>query len=151
MIRIKKPQDLGAAALFILLGSVCLWVGRDYPYGTLARMGPGFFPITLSWLLIGFGILIGALACSFNTGPAVARTNWRGLLLIVVGIILFGFLINSAGLLVTAFIVPLVAAFASSEVRWKEATILSAILAVACVVVFVYGLRQPIPVFFGDY
>jgi hypothetical protein len=151
MIRVKKPQDLGAAVLFILLGSLCLWVGRDYSYGSLARMGPGFFPITLSWLLIGFGLLIGALACSFNPGPEIARTNWRGLLVIVVGIILFGFLIDSAGLLVTAFVVPLVAGFASNEVRWKEIAILSAILAVACVVVFVYGLRQPIPVFFGEY
>ena len=151
MIRLKKPQDLGAAVLFILLGCVCLWFGRDYRYGTLARMGPGFFPLTLSWLLIGFGIVIGGLAFTFNEGAKVAIPNWRGLLIVVVAIILFGFLINSAGLLITAFIVPLVAAFASTEVRRKEALILSAIVAVACVLVFVYGLRQPIPVFFEDY
>ncbi len=150
MIRLKKPQDLGAAILFIVMGCVCLWFGRDYRYGTLARMGPGFFPITLSWLLIGFGIVIAALAFSFSEGPKVARTNWRGLLIVVVAILLYGFLINSAGLLVTAFVVPLVAAFASTEVRRKEAVILSLLVSIACVVVFVYGLRQPIPVFFGD-
>jgi hypothetical protein len=151
MIRLKKPQDLGSAILFILLGCVCLWIGRDYRYGTLARMGPGFFPLTLSWLLIGFGVLIAALSFSFNEGPKLARTNWRGLLTIVAGIILFGFLINSAGLLVAAFAVPLVAAFATPEVRRKEALILSVLVSIACVAVFVYGLRQPIPVFFGDY
>lgn len=151
MIRLKKPQDLGAAILFILLGCICLWFGRDYRFGTLARMGPGFFPLTLSWLLIGFGIVIGGLAFSFSEGPKVATPNWRGLSIVIVAIILFGALINSAGLLVTAFVVPLIAAFASTEVRRKEALILSAIVSIACVAVFVYGLRQPIPVFFGDY
>jgi hypothetical protein len=151
MIRLKKPQDLGAAILFVLLGCICLWLGRDYRYGTLARMGPGFFPLTLSWLLIGFGVVIGALAFSFNEGPKVTIPNWRGLLIVIVAIILFGMLINSAGLLITAFIVPLVAAFASTEVRRKEAVILSLLVSIACVAVFVYGLRQPIPVFFGDY
>lgn len=151
MIQIKKPQDLGAAAVFIFLGAVGLWYGRTYNFGSLARMGPGFFPIVLSWLLIGFGIVIAALAFSFNEGPKVARPNWRGLLIVVVAIILFGFLINSAGLLIAAFVVPLVAAFASTEVKRKEALILSALVSIACVVVFVYGLRQPIPVFFGDY
>ncbi len=151
MIRLKKPQDLGAAILFVLLGCVCLWFGRDYRYGTLARMGPGFFPLTLSWLLIGFGVVIAALSFSFNEGPKIGRTNWRGLVTIIVGIILFGFLINSAGLLITAFAVPLLAAFATPEVRRKEAVILSLLVAVVCVVVFVYGLRQPIPVFFEDY
>lgn len=150
MIRIKKPQDLGAAFLFILLGCIGLWVGKDYRYGTLARMGPGFFPLTLSWLLIGFGIVIGAMACAFQEGPKVARTNWRGLALVIVAILLFGFLINDVGLLIAGFIVPFVAAFASTEVNRKEALILSVLLSVACVVVFVYGLRQPIPVFFGD-
>jgi hypothetical protein len=151
MIRLKKPQDLGAAILFILMGSVCLWFGRDYNFGTLARMGPGFFPVTLSWLLIGFGIVIGALAFSFSEGPKIGRTNWRGLLTIIVGIVLFGALINNAGLLVAAFVVPLVAAFATPEVRRKEALILSLVVSIACVAVFVYGLRQPIPVFFGEY
>jgi hypothetical protein len=150
MIRIKKPQDLGAAILFILLGCIALWVGKDYRYGTLARMGPGFFPLTLSWLLIGFGIVIGALSFAFEEGPKVNRPNWRGLALVIVAILLFGFMINNIGLLIAGFIVPLVAAFATPEVHRKEAIILSALLSIACVLVFVYGLRQPIPVFFGD-
>ena len=151
MIRVKKPQDLGAAVLFIILGCVGLWFGKDYRFGTLARMGPGFFPLVMSWALIAFGLIIGALACSFNEGPRVSRPNLRGLLIIIVGIILFGFLITSAGLLITAFVVPLVAAFATPEVRRKETVVLSLLLSIACVVVFVYGLRQPIPVFFGEY
>lgn len=151
MIRIKKPQDLGAAILFIILGCIGLWFGKDYRFGTLARMGPGFFPMVLSWALIGFGIVIGALACAFNEGPKVGRTNWRGLLLVVAGILLFGLLIERAGLLIAAFIVPVVAAFATPEVRRKEALILSLVLSIACVVVFVYGLRQPIPIIFGEY
>ena len=150
MIRIKKPQDVGAALLFILLGAVGLWYGRTYNYGSLARMGPGFFPITLSWLLIIFGVVIGAMACAFKEGPKIERTNWCGLLLIVAGIAIFASLINSAGLALTAFAVPMVASFATTEARRKETLVLSVLLSIACVLVFVYGLRQPIPVFFGE-
>jgi hypothetical protein len=38
-------------------------------------------------------------------------------------------------------------AFASPQVKWKEALALGVGLAVFCVLVFVYGLRQPIPIF----
>ena len=42
MLKIKSPQDLGTAALLMLLGVVGLWAGGDYTMGTVARMGPGY-------------------------------------------------------------------------------------------------------------
>ena len=146
MIRVKKPQDIGAAVLIIIMGAVGLWVGRNYRFGTSARMGPGYFPVMLSWLLIGFGIIIGGLAFAFE-GPKLMRPNWRGILLVLAGILLFGLLIERVGLAATALAVPLLAAFATPEVRWKEAVALAVGLAVACVVVFIYALRQPMQVF----
>ena len=146
MIRVKKPQDVGAAILFILMGTVGLWVGQDYTFGTSARMGPGYFPVMLSWLLLAFGAIIGAAAFAFE-GPRIERPNWRGILLVLAAILLFGLLIERAGLAATALGVPLLAAFATPEVRWKEAVALAVALAVACVVVFVYALRQPMQTF----
>ena len=146
MLRIKKPQDIGAAALFILMGAAGLWFGQDLRYGTSARMGPGYFPIVLSWLLVGFGVVIAARSFVIE-GPPIAKPNPRGLGIVFVAILLFGFLIDRLGLGVTALVVPLVAAFATPEVRWKEALVLSVSLAAACVLVFIYGLRQPMNVF----
>lgn len=146
IIRVKKPQDAGAAVLFILMGLAGLWFGRDLRFGTNARMGPGYFPIVLSWLLISFGGVIGIRALIME-GAAIAKPNLRGLGIVFLAIILFGLLIDRVGLGVTALLVPLLAAFASQEVKWKEALALSISLAIACVLVFIYALRQPMQVF----
>jgi hypothetical protein len=146
MIRVKKPQDFGAAALFILLGVAGLWFGKDLRFGTNARMGPGYFPIVLSWLLISFGGVIGIRAFLME-GAAIAKPNPRGLGIVFLAIILFGMLIDRVGLGATALLVPLLAAFATEEVKWKEAIALSISLAIACVLVFIYALRQPMQVF----
>jgi hypothetical protein len=47
------------------------------------------------------------------------------------------------------FVVTALSAFASKEFRWKETIVLGVLLAILCVLVFVYALRQSIPVF-GD-
>jgi hypothetical protein len=109
-------------------------------------MGPGYFPIILSWLLVGFGAVIGIRAF-FLEGIRLAKPNLRGILFVFAAIILFGLTIDSLGLAATALAVPLLAAFATPEVNWKEATALSISLAIACVLVFIYGLRQPMQIF----
>ena len=43
-MRIKSPQDVGAAIILIGLGLVGLWFGRDYDIGSVSRMGPGYMP-----------------------------------------------------------------------------------------------------------
>jgi hypothetical protein len=145
-IRVKKPQDLGAASLFILMGVAGLWFGSDLRFGTNARMGPGYFPIVLSWLLIGFGGVI-AIRAFLLEGASIVKPNFRGLGIVFLAILLFGLLIDRAGLGATALLVPLLAAFATPEVNWKEAVVLSISLAIACVLVFIYALRQPMQVF----
>lgn len=48
MVRIKSPQDFGAAIVFILIGLAGIYFGWDLRTGTAARMGPGYFPLVLS-------------------------------------------------------------------------------------------------------
>ena len=76
MLRVKSPRDLGAAAMFILIGIAGLWFGRDYTVGTAARMGAGYMPTMLSWLLIGFGFFVGLRALRMR-GPKIESVNWR--------------------------------------------------------------------------
>lgn len=146
MLRIKSPQDFGAAILLIVIGLAGLWFGRDYEVGTVARMGPGYMPVLLS---IGLVILGGIIALRAVTvvGPPIEWGLWYPGVLIVVCVLLFAMLIESAGLAVTIFVVAALSAFASPEVRWKQAIALGAGLTIFCVLVFVYALRQPIPLF----
>ena len=146
LLRIKSPQDFGAAITLIVIGLAGLWFGRDYETGTVSQMGPGYMPVLLSVGLVIFGGVIGLRAVTVD-GPPIERGLWYPGVLILICVLLFAFLIGTAGLAPTIFVVTVLAAFASSEVKWKEAVALGVGLAIFCVLVFVYGLRQPIPVF----
>jgi len=148
MLRIKSPQDVGAAATFILIGVAGLWFGREYDLGTASQMGPGYMPMLLSVGLILFGAIVGLRAVTVQ-GPAFERIRWRSMLLILLSILVFAILIETAGLLAATFAVVVLSACASGEASWKETIGLAVLLAAFCVVVFVYALKQPIPVLWG--
>jgi putative tricarboxylic transport membrane protein len=107
--------------------------------------------MALSWGLILFGVIIGLRAISLRAagpqGQAIDPIVWRATLLILGAIICFALLIRSAGLLAATFVVTVLSSFSSKESRWKETIVLGILLATLCVLVFVYALRQSIPVF----
>ena len=74
MVRVKSPQDFWAGILFILSGSAALWIGRDYAFGTLTRMGPGYLPAVLSCALVAVGAVLTVRALAL-AGPAIERSR----------------------------------------------------------------------------
>ncbi len=144
-LRIKSPQDLGAAIVFIAIGIAGLVFGQDLAFGTAAKMGPGYFPTILSGLIIaiGAGLLVNSLAVE---GPPIERVQLRPLLFIVIAIVSFGYLIQWLGLAITAVIMTVIAAYARREVKLSENLWLGAGLALFAVLVFVYGLSQPLQI-----
>jgi hypothetical protein len=90
--------------------------------------------------------VIGLRAVTVD-GPSLEAGRWYPSLLILVAVLLFALLIDRVGLALTTFVVAVICAFASADVKWKQAVALGIALALFCVLVFVYGLRQPIPVF----
>lgn len=149
MFRIKSPQDFGAAVLFIAFGVAGIWFGTGYEVGFARDMGPGYFPMVLSWGLILFGLVIGSQAVLLP-GPRFEPVVWRAVLLVLGAIVAFGLLIESAGLAIATFAVTVLSALASTESRWKESIALGAALALFCVLVFIYGLHQSMTVFGMD-
>jgi hypothetical protein len=144
MLRVKKPRDLGAGLLFVAFGIVGLWFGRDYAMGTAARMGPGYFPTMLSWLLIGLGGLIGGRALVLE-GPPIAAVRWRAILAVVAGVALFALTIQRLGAAIAIALVVCVAALGTRESRWKEVIPLAIFVSAFCVLVFIVALKQPLP------
>jgi hypothetical protein len=151
MLRVSNQQDLGAGVLLLLIGIGGLWFGREYAVGTAGHMGPGYMPRALSSGLIIFGIVVGLRALKLRPGgeriEVIERIGWRTNFLILASIISFALLIRTAGLAVATFAVTLLSALASQESRWKEIIALAFFLTLLCVFVFVYALRQAMPVF----
>ena len=108
-------------------------------------MGPGYFPTILAGLLIVFGVI--ALARSFVTqGERLGALAWKPLLIILSSMIIFGLLLERAGLVIALVVLIFGSATASSKFRFEfKASLLALALVGGCVLVFVLGLGLPMP------
>lgn len=79
---IRDLKDFWIGALYLAIGTLGLFIGRGYSFGTTARMGPGYFPLVVSGLLVVFGLIAIARSCS-RAGPPVGPLAWKATLLIV--------------------------------------------------------------------
>jgi hypothetical protein len=144
-MRIHNPRDFWAGALYLALAIGVIWIGRNYPQGTSARMGPGYFPVALGSLLAVFSVV--SIGRSFiRVGEAISAFAWRPLLLVLGSTLLFGLLLPRAGVLIALPCLIVVSALASRNSRLDVTSAAALIGLVAfCVVVFVKGLGVPMP------
>ena len=148
MVRVKSPQDLGAGLVFLTIGIAGLYFGNDLAFGSSARMGPGYFPILLSGLIIVVGLVVGFQGLTVE-GPPIEKVQLRPIAFIIAAILIFGLLIESIGLAFTAILLTIFAAYARPEVKLSETILLGVSLALFTVVVFVYVLGQALPAWWG--
>lgn len=142
---IRNQKDFYAGLLFIVFGVAFMWIAQDYTFGTARRMGPAFFPIILSAILIVIGIVIGVRGVTVDEEPMRGFTL-KGLVLVIVSTVLFGALVRTAGVPIATAALVAVSAYASQRFNWKPTLVLAVGLAVFCVVVFIYALGLPMPV-----
>jgi hypothetical protein len=148
VFRVRSPQDLGAGAVFLLIGAAGAWFGHDLAFGTAARMGPGYFPVLLSWLIILIGVIVAMRGLTIE-GPAIEPMHLRPILFVVAAVLMFGYLIDTIGLALTAIVLTIVAAYARRDASLGETLLLGAGLAIFAVLVFAYALSQPLPAWWG--
>ena len=141
-------RDFLAGLLFMLLGGFAVAVARDYTMGSAMRMGPGYFPTVLGAILFLFGVYL--LVRGIRSGEkANGDWGWKPLALITLSILLFGALVDRAGMIPALAAMFFVAAAAGREFRFKEVLLLAALMSTFTAVVFLYGLRLPYPLFPG--
>ena len=58
MVRVKNPQDFWAGLLFLVIGLLAVYFGRNYAFGAATKMGPGYLPTVLSWMMAGLGAFL---------------------------------------------------------------------------------------------
>ena len=57
-MRIKDQKDFFAGLMFIIFGTLTMWLSTTYNMGTAARMGPGYFPFWLGGTLTTLGAIV---------------------------------------------------------------------------------------------
>ena len=145
MQRIRNHEDFYAGLLFMAFGLAALVLSGSYAIGHASRMGPGYFPRVLGFLLLGFGALL-SLTAFRSSGETQPRWRLRPLLTVLVSVGFFGLTAKWLGTVVAAMALVFIASVASTEFRWKEALISAAIQSVCAAALFVYGLGIPLPV-----
>src|SRR3954451_13416837 len=115
----KAPRDLGTSFVLVLIGATGLYFGAELTMGTAGRMGPGYFPRLLSWLIIAIGIGVGSMALTVE-GPPIDPPKFRPISFVLLSIVVFGYMMAYVGLIVTAFVMVLVAALARQEFKLGE-------------------------------
>jgi lysylphosphatidylglycerol synthetase-like protein (DUF2156 family) len=145
--QLEKPRDIVSGVLVLATGAGFLYFGSGLTVGTAGRMGPGYFPMMLSGLMILLGIAIVVNALRAQDGESHALTvPWRALVLVLGAVVFFALTLKGLGLFVSLALCILATAKASSYTKWPASIALAVVLSLVCVLVFVYALGLPIPV-----
>jgi hypothetical protein len=149
MAKIPRPKDFYAGLLFVAFGVFAIIVARNYPLGTAARMGPGYFPRLLGILLIVLGAALSLTALR-GWGPPLPGWKWRPVSVVLLSVVAFGLVLTHAGLVLSTIGLIAVASTASREFRFKESLLSGVLLAALSVGVFVIGLKLQLPIWPGS-
>ena len=144
---IKSQKDFWSGLLFILVGIFFTWGATHYRFGSSASPGPGYFPFGLGMLLALLGglVLFKSLTLETEGGDKIGAFAWRPLLVILGAVVLFGLLVQRAGLVVALPVLVLLSSLAGGEFGWKGALVAAVVLTVLSWAVFVLGLKLSIP------
>ena len=148
MWNFRPGKDFFAGLLFIALGGLAVAIGRGYPLGSAARMGPGYFPVLVGSLLLLVGIVVAARGLSAKAA-GVGRLAITALVLVLGAVLLFAATIEKLGLAVAILGVVVIGYLANTRRRPVELIVLALVLVAASVLIFYYGLKLPFKVWPG--
>ena len=142
---VRNPKDFWAGIMFLAISLATVVIAQEYPMGSAGRMGPGYFPSVLGWILAAISLVTLIGACT-TRGGALEPFAWKDMALILGSVVLFGLLVRGAGLACAIPVLILVSAYGSAKFRWPAALMLAGGATIFCVLLFVKALGLPLPV-----
>ena len=139
-----ENSDRASGLIICVLASVALFSSRNLPYGSIGAPDSGFFPKTLSVLLLIFGSAISATA--FAKKPVKIYLNTGNLKVVVgaIALLLYAFALDAVGFVIGTILILLLMMRGFGEMSWKA----SSLIAVISVVIAYVGFLQlgvPLP------
>jgi hypothetical protein len=158
-MKVGHPKDFWSGVMFVVIGLAFALGAKGvkfgdsvliagYAMGTPARMGPAFFPFWLGLILIALGIAISVIGYRTQGGPDAAfpKFHWIPIFYVLGGVVIFGMILKPVGMLIAGIILVFIASYGNPEkVSFRATAFLSVGLVIFCALVFVWGLKLPIP------
>jgi hypothetical protein len=155
LLRVLRRKNVLAGLMFIAIAAIGLWTSRNYPIGTALRMGTGYVPRLLCFVLMGLGALVVLQGVLATDPPAAPRerasedgviAQLRPVAVVTLALIAFALALETLGLVLSIFVLVAIASLASRELKPWETLAAAAGLSVLTWAIFVFGLSLPIPV-----
>jgi Tripartite tricarboxylate transporter TctB family len=141
-----NPKDIGAG---LLLGAIGLFFAANawssLRIGQAVSMGPGYFPVVLGSILVIFAIVI-ALGGVNKDREHFGAVPWRGIALVLGGVIFFAITGRDLGLAPSLVVATFMAAMSPDTAKPLQSAVLSVAMTAFCLVIFVWALGLPYPV-----
>jgi putative tricarboxylic transport membrane protein len=149
-LRVLSRKNVLAGLMFIGVAALGLWLSRHYPVGTTLRMGTGYVPRLLCWLLMGLGavVLVQGLREARSEAPSDggALTRLWPIVVVTTSLVVFGLSLERLGLVVAVLLLIAIGSLAARGIKPWEALLAALGLIVLSWTVFIRGLGLTIPV-----
>jgi Tripartite tricarboxylate transporter TctB family len=146
---VGNRRDLAAGILMTLIGIGAMMQGAAYRVGSLTKMGPGFFPLSLGVIMGTCGLIITIVAkCSATvteTEEVSLPPEWFGWAAILGGIAAFVVVGQYGGLLPATFAIVFISALGDRHNTFLSAATLALTMTAISVVVFWWLLKVQFP------
>jgi len=159
-MKIGHAKDFWGGVMFIVIGVLFALVAKGlkigdsvliagYAMGTPARMGPAFFPFWLGLILTLLGIIIavnGYRNRDAGEDARFPRFHWVQISYVLGSVVVFGLILKAVGMLIAGIVLVFISSYGNPEKVSPRATAFLAVgLVTFCALVFVWGLKLPIP------
>jgi len=141
-------RDYWGGLILVMIGVAAVWRARSYEIGSLRRMGAGFMPAMLGVILAVCGavLLVTAMGRQRDCSNAI-NPEWRGWACICLSVIIFALLCDYGGLAPATFACVFIAGLGDRENSVRDVLLLAAVITLAGIAVFWWGLGIVIPLF----
>jgi Tripartite tricarboxylate transporter TctB family len=150
-----RNKNVASGLLLIAIGAFFAWSGRNLTISDVSNMGPGYFPMVLSSILVLLGLIVLVSSPKAVAGPAVLEEDepisepgdvpWRGVILLTVALLFFGLLVRPLGLGPALGGAVALSALASRKWRALPTLIMTAVMVACGWAVFIKLLGMPVP------
>ena len=136
--------------MFMVIGIVFVVGAYNYQMGTAARMGPGFFPRILGFIMAGLGVIIAGIGlknqAQFAATEGIGWT-WKPVIILTVAVVLFGFTLPTLGMIIAISLLTFISGIAAHDKNYRELAMITVIMCIFCAGVFIWGLKLQMKLF----
>ena len=140
-------RDRAAAAVLLAFGLVALEEARKLRFGSIAKPGPGFFPVALAaaFSLVCLVLLVNALRARDAGATTGVRLGWPKIVATMAALFVYAFVLERLGFVVATFALLLFFFKALERQRWLTALAGSLVTAFVTYLVFKVWLNVQLP------